>query len=364
MIHSSAYVQSPNIGKDTQIWQYCVVLPRAVIGDKCNINFNVFIENEVVIGNNVTIKSGVQLWDGITIEDNVFVGPNVTFTNDLYPRSKQNQSPLVYTLIQSGASIGANATILAGVNIGKYAMIGAGAVVTKNIGNYELWVGNPAKHVGFVSIHGEPLGFDLISKRTGEKHHWVDGAIVKMSKGEYTEKYLLKADGIKMRLVEKDDAGFILSLRTDKRLGRFLSVTSSELNAQIKWIEDYKKREAEKKEYYFIYEDANKKNWGTIRIYHITKKGFTIGSWICEPGDKNKIAIKAWLLGVQFGFNTLQKEYCLLDVRKKNLSVMYYINLYQPQKLKEDELDRYFKLNKETFYKNRGKVINLLKISL
>lgn len=364
MIHPTADVQSPNIGKETQIWQYCVVLPRAVIGDKCNINFNVFIENEVVIGDNVTIKSGVQLWDGITLEDNVFVGPNVTFTNDLYPRSKQNTVPLVHTLVQYGATVGANATVLAGVKIGKCSMIGAGSVVTKNIGDFELWVGNPAKHVGYVSEYGDPLTLDLISKRTGEEYQWENGAIVEKSGTKVAEKYVLKADGIKMRMIEIEDAEFVLSLRTDKRLGKFLSYTPPELTAQIKWIENYKKREADKKEFYFIYEDSDNKTWGTIRIYHLTKKGFTIGSWICNPGDKNKIAIKAWMLGVQFGFNTLNKEYCLLDVRKKNLSVMYYINLFQPEKIKDDELDNYFKLNKESFYNNRGRVINLLKLNL
>lgn len=144
-IHPLADVQSLNIGENTTIWQFCVVLPKAVIGKNCNINCQVFIENDVVIGNNVTIKPGVQVWDGITIEDNVFIGPNVTFTNDLFPRSKQYPEKFEKTLIKNGASIGANATILAGITIGTNAMIGAGSVVTKNIPDNEVWMGNPAK---------------------------------------------------------------------------------------------------------------------------------------------------------------------------------------------------------------------------
>ena len=144
-IHSLADVQTNKIGKNTLIWQFCVVLPNAQIGDNCNINCQVFIENDVVIGDNVTIKPGVQIWDGITLEDNVFVGPNVTFTNDLFPRSKNSNFELKKTVIKKGASIGANATILAGITIGENAMIGAGSVVTKDVPDNEIWVGNPAK---------------------------------------------------------------------------------------------------------------------------------------------------------------------------------------------------------------------------
>ncbi|MBP5328965.1 MAG: N-acetyltransferase [Spirochaetaceae bacterium] len=147
MIHKLADVQSTHIGKDTNIWQFCVVLPNALIGDNCNICANVFIENDVVIGNNVTVKCGVQLWDGVTVEDSVFIGPNVTFTNDLFPRSKQYPSEFKKTIIKKGASIGANSTILAGITIGENAMIGAGSVVTKDVPANTLWYGNPAKFV-------------------------------------------------------------------------------------------------------------------------------------------------------------------------------------------------------------------------
>ncbi len=146
-IHPTAEVQTDQIGEDTQIWQFCVILRGAKIGSNCNINFNVFIENDVVIGNNVTIKSGVQLWDGLRVENNVFIGPNVNFTIDKYPRSKQYPEQFTQTIIKEGASIGAGAVILSGITIGENSMIGAGSVVTKNIPNNELWFGNPAKYI-------------------------------------------------------------------------------------------------------------------------------------------------------------------------------------------------------------------------
>jgi UDP-2-acetamido-3-amino-2,3-dideoxy-glucuronate N-acetyltransferase len=146
-IHPTSDVQSVNIGENTIIWQFCVILSRAKIGNNCNINCQVFIENDVVIGNNVTIKPGVQIWDGITIEDEVFIGPNATFTNDLKPRSKQYPEFFLKTIIKRGASIGANATILPGVTIGENAMIGAGSVVLNDIPANTIWVGNPAKQI-------------------------------------------------------------------------------------------------------------------------------------------------------------------------------------------------------------------------
>jgi len=146
MIHKLSDVQSTDIGENTNIWQFCVVLPNAKIGKNCNICAGCFIENRVIIGDNVNIKNGVYLWDGITIEDNVQVGPNVTFTNDKYPRAKQPFS-IQETLIKKNASIGAGSTVLGGVVIGENAMIGAGSVVTKNVPAGELWVGVPAKFV-------------------------------------------------------------------------------------------------------------------------------------------------------------------------------------------------------------------------
>ena len=147
MIHPTSDVKSIDIGENTNIWQFCVVFPQAKIGSNCNICAQVLIENEVEIGNNVTIKSGVQIWDGITIEDDVFIGPNATFTNDLFPRSKNPDWKLSETIVKKGASIGANATILAGITIGENAMIGAGSVVSKDIPSNTVWYGNPAKFV-------------------------------------------------------------------------------------------------------------------------------------------------------------------------------------------------------------------------
>lgn len=146
-IHPLADVQSNQIGDNTYIWQFCVVLKNAQIGKDCNINCQVFIENDVVIGDRVTIKPGVQIWDGITIEDNVFIGPNATFTNDLKPRSKEYPQTFLRTIVKRGASIGANATILPGLTIGENAMIGAGSVVLKNIPDNTVWVGNPARQI-------------------------------------------------------------------------------------------------------------------------------------------------------------------------------------------------------------------------
>ncbi len=136
-----------HIPESTNVWQFCVLFPEAKVGENCNICAHVLIENDVIIGNNVTVKSGVQLWDGVRVEDEVFIGPNVTFTNDLYPRSKQHPAEYARTLLRKGCSIGANSTIVCGVTIGEKAMIGAGSVVTKDVPASELWYGNPAKFV-------------------------------------------------------------------------------------------------------------------------------------------------------------------------------------------------------------------------
>lgn len=145
-IHPLSDVQSIDIGDNTRIWQYCVVLKSAQIGNDCNVCSHCFIENDVKIGNNVTIKNGVYLWDGIIIEDDVQIGPNVTFTNDKYPRAKQ-PFELQRTIIKKNASIGAASTILGGVTIGENAMIGAGSLVTKDVPANELWVGTPARFI-------------------------------------------------------------------------------------------------------------------------------------------------------------------------------------------------------------------------
>jgi len=178
IIHPTTDVQSSKIGDNTLIWQYVVVLPNAVIGNNCNINAHCFIENDVVIGNNVTIKCGVYLWNGLVIEDNVHIGPNVTFTNDLYPRSKQSFN-LLRTKIEFGASIGANATIIGGLTIGKNSLIGAGSVVTKSTPNNTLWVGNPARQVGFVCNCGHKLDQDLFCTNCKLEYKFDDCLILK-----------------------------------------------------------------------------------------------------------------------------------------------------------------------------------------
>lgn len=162
MIHALADVQSNNIGKGTYIWQYAIVLSGAVIGENCNINCHTFIENDVKIADNVTVKSGVYLWDGIEIGNDVFIGPNVTFTNDERPRSKQYPSEFKKIKIEQKASIGAGAVILGGVTIGKFAMVGAGALVTKNVASRSLVVGSPASVVGWLNDDGTKM------EKTGE----------------------------------------------------------------------------------------------------------------------------------------------------------------------------------------------------
>lgn len=150
IIHTLSDVQSTTIGARTRVWQFVVILPRAVIGEDCNICSHCFIENDVVVGDRVTVKSGVQLWDGVRLEDDVFVGPNVTFTNDRLPRSRVYPDAFPVTLVRRGASIGGGATILPGVQIGERAMIGAGAVVTKDVPARAIVVGSPARVMGYV----------------------------------------------------------------------------------------------------------------------------------------------------------------------------------------------------------------------
>lgn len=145
-----ADVQTTNIGTGSRVWQYTVILPRAAVGDDCNICAQCFVENDVVVGNRVTIKNGVQLWDGLRVADDVFIGPNAAFTNDNFPRSRAYLAEPLRTHIDKGASIGAGATILPGLTIGAMAMVGAGAVVTRSVPPYAMVVGNPARIVGYV----------------------------------------------------------------------------------------------------------------------------------------------------------------------------------------------------------------------
>jgi len=149
-VHPQALCESTRIGPRTRIWAFAHVLPGARIGADCNVCDGVFIENDVVVGDRVTLKCGVQLWDGLRLADDVFVGPNATFTNDRFPRSRQHPERFAETVVEAGASIGANATILPGLRIGSGAMIGAGAVVTRSVPPNAIVVGNPGRIVGYV----------------------------------------------------------------------------------------------------------------------------------------------------------------------------------------------------------------------
>ena len=156
MIHPLADVQTKKVGDGTRIWQFVVVLERAIIGKRCNINAHCLIENDVVIGDDVTIKSGCYLWDGLRVEDQVFIGPNVTFTNDKFPRSKQYPERFPETFVLNGASIGGGAVILPGVTIGKKALVGAGSVVTRSVPDYAIVIGNPARVTGYTENIQQP----------------------------------------------------------------------------------------------------------------------------------------------------------------------------------------------------------------
>lgn len=162
--HPNSLCESTDVGDGTRVWAFAHILPGARIGRDCNICDGVFVENDVVVGDRVTVKCGVQLWDGVRLGNDVFVGPNATFTNDIFPRSRQQPAVFAQTVIEDGASIGANATVLPGIRIGAGAMIGAGAVITRSVPPNAIVVGNPAHIIGYVSDTG---GADA-SAATGE----------------------------------------------------------------------------------------------------------------------------------------------------------------------------------------------------
>jgi UDP-2-acetamido-3-amino-2,3-dideoxy-glucuronate N-acetyltransferase len=160
--HESAVIDNGcEIGEGTRIWHFSHIMPNCKIGKNCNIGQNVVISPEVVLGNNVKIQNNVSIYTGVTCDDDVFLGPSMVFTNVMNPRSAVNRrSEYLKTHVGKGASIGANATIVCGHDIGRFAFIGAGAVVTKNVPAYALVIGNPARQTGWMSEYGHKLKFD------------------------------------------------------------------------------------------------------------------------------------------------------------------------------------------------------------
>jgi UDP-2-acetamido-3-amino-2,3-dideoxy-glucuronate N-acetyltransferase len=188
VIHPSAEISvGASIGAGTRIWQQCILLDGAVVGENCKLAHNVFVEGGVRIANGVTVKDNVALYEGVQIEDDVFIGPNAVFTNVKTPRAFiLRREKYKTTIIAHGASIGANATIVCGVRVGQYALVGAGSVVTKDVPDFGLVAGNPARRTGWVSKAGHRLGADLVCPETQEKYTETDGELVLSATGAGT----------------------------------------------------------------------------------------------------------------------------------------------------------------------------------
>jgi UDP-2-acetamido-3-amino-2,3-dideoxy-glucuronate N-acetyltransferase len=161
-IHSSSYIdEAVEIGKGTKVWHFCHIMSKAKIGDNCVLGQNVMIASNVILGNNVKVQNNVSIYEGVKCEDDVFIGPSVVFTNVMNPRSAINRkNEFKKTRVKKGASLGANSTIICGNDIGRYAFIGAGAVVNRDVLDYELVVGNPIQHKGWMSRAGIKLQFE------------------------------------------------------------------------------------------------------------------------------------------------------------------------------------------------------------
>jgi UDP-2-acetamido-3-amino-2,3-dideoxy-glucuronate N-acetyltransferase len=183
--HPTAVIdEGCSIGDGTKIWHFCHIMPNCVIGEDCNIGQNVVVSPEVVLGKNVKVQNNVSIYTGVQCEDDVFLGPSMVFTNVINPRSAVNRKGQYdKTIVRTGASIGANATIVCGHNIGRYAFIGAGAVVTKEVADYALVVGNPARQTGWMSEYGHKLEFDIngmaVCPESGEKYELKNGKVIK-----------------------------------------------------------------------------------------------------------------------------------------------------------------------------------------
>lgn len=184
--HETAVIdEGCEIGSGTKIWHFSHIMPNCQIGEGCNIGQNVVVSPGVVLGKNVKIQNNVSIYTGVICEDDVFLGPSMVFTNVINPRSAVNRkAEYAKTVVRQGASIGANATIVCGHDIGKYAFIGAGAVVTKHVPDYALVVGNPARQMGWMSEHGERLNFDAAGFATcsgsGDTYQLIDGVVKKI----------------------------------------------------------------------------------------------------------------------------------------------------------------------------------------
>lgn len=184
--HETAVIdEGCEIGKGTKIWHFSHIMSNSKIGEKCNIGQNVVVSPEVVLGKNVKVQNNVSIYTGVICEDDVFLGPSMVFTNVINPRSAVNRrGQYARTLVKKGASIGANATIVCGNDIGEYAFIGAGAVVTKYVPPYALVVGNPAKQIGWMSAYGHRLHFDeegiAICPESGEKYQLINNKVKKL----------------------------------------------------------------------------------------------------------------------------------------------------------------------------------------
>ena len=185
-IHESAYVDEPSeIGDGTKIWHFAHVLPNTRIGRNCVLGQNVMAGPDVTIGDNCKIQNNVALYKGVTLEDGVFCGPSCVFTNVLTPRSEvERKDEFLLTRVGRGVTIGANATIVCGHDLGEYAMVAAGAVVTRNVPAYALVAGVPARRIGWVSRTGERLGADLTCPRTGERYALADGVLTPITEND------------------------------------------------------------------------------------------------------------------------------------------------------------------------------------
>ncbi|ASS47441.1 MAG: hexapeptide transferase [Candidatus Fluviicola riflensis] len=185
--HETAVVdEGCTIGEGTKIWHFSHIMPNCTIGERCNIGQNVVVSPEVILGNNVKVQNNVSIYTGVICEDDVFLGPSMVFTNVMNPRSAVNRrDQYSQTIVKKGASIGANATIVCGNDIGEFAFIGAGSVVTKEVPAYALVVGNPARRIGWMSAYGHRLTFDeqgyATCPESNEKYHLSDGKVQKIN---------------------------------------------------------------------------------------------------------------------------------------------------------------------------------------